>query len=114
MTDRRDEGKVSAIPMVRNTCKDVKPDIWLHCGQPRISAKCQRATRRLARRRRDTRRLRCNPKLLYNQWSLPGAGMAELADAQDLGSCGRKVVEVQVLFPAPLLFSVSLDNPNDQ
>jgi hypothetical protein len=29
------------------------------------------------------------------------AGVAELADAQDLGSCGRKVVEVQVLSPAP-------------
>lgn len=26
--------------------------------------------------------------------------MAELADAQDSGSCGRKVVEVQVLSPA--------------
>src|SRR6185503_4670374 len=28
------------------------------------------------------------------------AGVAELADAQDSGSCGRKVVEVQVLSPA--------------
>ena len=28
------------------------------------------------------------------------AGVAELADAQDLGSCGRKVVEVQVLSSA--------------
>lgn len=32
MTDRRDEGKVSAIPMVRNTCKDVKPDICCIVG----------------------------------------------------------------------------------
>ena len=29
------------------------------------------------------------------------AGMAELADAQDLGSCGN-TVQVQVLLPAPL------------
>ena len=27
--------------------------------------------------------------------------MAELADAQDLGSCGLKTVEVQILSPAP-------------
>lgn len=69
MTDRRDEGKASAIPMVRNTCKDVKPDISLACivGSLRSAPKCQTVTRRLARRRRDTRRLRCNPKLLYNQ-----------------------------------------------
>lgn len=32
--------------------------------------------------------------------------MAELADAQDSGSCGRKVVEVQVLLPA--LISLAL------
>ena len=32
------------------------------------------------------------------------AGVAELADAQDLGSCGLKAVEVQVLSPAPHLF----------
>lgn len=31
------------------------------------------------------------------------AGVAELADAQDSGSCGRKVVKVQVLSPALLL-----------
>ena len=31
------------------------------------------------------------------------AGVAELADAQDLGSCGLKTVEVQVLSPAPSL-----------
>jgi len=30
-----------------------------------------------------------------------GAGVAELADAQDLGSCGVTPVEVQVLSPAP-------------
>ena len=29
------------------------------------------------------------------------AGMAELADALDSGSSGRKAVQVQVLFPAP-------------
>src|SRR6202023_1859441 len=29
------------------------------------------------------------------------AGVAELADAQDLGSCGRKVVGVQIPPPAP-------------
>ena len=32
---------------------------------------------------------------------LQRAGVAELADAQDLGSCGLKTVEVQVLSPAP-------------
>jgi hypothetical protein len=30
--------------------------------------------------------------------------VAELADAQDLGSCGLKTVEVQILSPAPYLF----------
>ncbi len=30
------------------------------------------------------------------------AGVAELADAQDLGSCGRKAVQVQLLSPAPM------------
>ncbi len=29
------------------------------------------------------------------------AGMAELADALDSGSSGRKTVQVQILFPAP-------------
>ena len=29
------------------------------------------------------------------------AGMAELADALDSGSSGRKAVQVQILFPAP-------------
>jgi hypothetical protein len=32
---------------------------------------------------------------------LERAGVAELADAQDLGSCGLKTVEVQILSPAP-------------
>ena len=32
---------------------------------------------------------------------LAHAGVAELADAQDLGSCGVTPVEVQVLSPAP-------------
>jgi hypothetical protein len=36
---------------------------------------------------------------------LPGAGVAELADAQDLGSCGVTPVEVQVLSPAPIVLS---------
>src|SRR3974390_2841509 len=36
-------------------------------------------------------------------WNSPGAGVAELADAQDLGSCGVTPVEVQVLSPAPNL-----------
>lgn len=31
----------------------------------------------------------------------PGAGVAELADAQDLGSCGRKAVGVQIPPSAP-------------
>ena len=30
------------------------------------------------------------------------AGMAELADALDSGSNGRKAVQVQVLLPAPI------------
>ena len=37
------------------------------------------------------------PSIIY----LAGAGVAELADAQDLGSCGVTPVEVQVLSPAP-------------
>ena len=36
-----------------------------------------------------------------------GAGVAELADAQDLGSCGVTPVEVQVLSPAPIFWSLS-------
>ena len=31
----------------------------------------------------------------------PNAGMAELADAHDSGSCARTSLQVQVLFPAP-------------
>ena len=38
---------------------------------------------------------------LYNECIRLGAGVAELADAQDLGSCGLKTVEVQILSPAP-------------
>jgi hypothetical protein len=38
---------------------------------------------------------------LYNEQVSLGAGVAELADAQDLGSCGVTPVEVQVLSPAP-------------
>ena len=34
------------------------------------------------------------------------AGVAELADAQDLGSCGLKTVEVQILSPAPHFFKI--------
>jgi hypothetical protein len=49
----------------------------------------------------------------YRRYSGPGAipgiivsvgttaGVAELADAQDLGSCGRKAVKVQILSSAP-------------
>ena len=36
------------------------------------------------------------------------AGMAELADALDSGSNGRKAVQVQVLLPAPSLNSLNL------
>jgi hypothetical protein len=36
--------------------------------------------------------------LLFNKLALD-AGVAELADAQDLGSCGLKTVEVQILSP---------------
>jgi hypothetical protein len=36
------------------------------------------------------------------------AGVAELADAQDSGSCGRKVVEVRLLSPALLRLQVVL------
>ena len=43
---------------------------------------------------------------LYNQ-AFTGAEVAELADAQDLGSCGRKVVEVQVLSSALIFDLVS-------
>jgi hypothetical protein len=36
------------------------------------------------------------------------AGVAELADAQDLGSCGRKALGVQVPPPAPSFLRYSL------
>jgi hypothetical protein len=39
------------------------------------------------------------------------AGVAELADAQDLGSCGLKTVEVRVLSPAPSKFATILVIP---
>ncbi len=45
---------------------------------------------------------------MYNQ-AFAGAEVAELADAQDLGSCGRKVVEVQVLSSA-LIFPYGSSN----
>ena len=49
------------------------------------------------------------PSIIY----LASAGVAELADAQDLGSCGVTPVEVQVLSPAPnfedFLFVVSFE-----
>ena len=40
---------------------------------------------------------------LYNGFAAHFAGVAELADAQDLGSCGVTPVEVQILSPAPCL-----------
>ena len=47
-------------------------------------------------------------RIFYLDWCVYikdcGAGVAELADAQDLGSCGLKTVEVQILSPAPGLF----------
>src|SRR6266481_9389862 len=39
---------------------------------------------------------------LYKRECCHDAGVAELADAQDLGSCGLKTVEVQILSPAPM------------
>jgi hypothetical protein len=44
--------------------------------------------------------------LLFNELAR-FAGVAELADAQDLGSCGLKTVEVQVLSPAPITIRYS-------
>jgi hypothetical protein len=41
--------------------------------------------------------------MIQSKW----AGVAELADAQDLGSCGVTPVEVQVLSPAPTLVARS-------
>ena len=37
----------------------------------------------------------------------PSAGMAELADAHDSGSCARTCLQVQVLFPAPSALTIS-------
>ena len=45
-------------------------------------------------------RQRTNP-LRYNDFPCY-AEVAELADAQDLGSCGREAVEVQILSSAEL------------
>ena len=36
----------------------------------------------------------------------PSAGMAELADAHDSGSCARTCLQVQVLFPAPSALTI--------
>ena len=44
------------------------------------------------------------PKRIANEY----AGMAELADALDSGSNGRKAVQVQVLLPAPY-WNASID-----
>ena len=41
----------------------------------------------------------CPP--LHSSRNAPFAGMAELADAHDSGSCVRSYMQVQVLFPAP-------------
>ena len=43
--------------------------------------------------------------LLFNKLALD-AGVAELADAQDLGSCGLKTVEVQILSPEHRLYRI--------
>ncbi len=42
-----------------------------------------------------------NPVSSANKLKFKYAVVAELADAQDSGSCGRKLVEVQVLSTAP-------------
>ena len=42
----------------------------------------------------------CRTRRLYNGCAVHAAGVAELADAQDLGSCGRKAVGVQLPPPA--------------
>ena len=40
----------------------------------------------------------------YNDFSGKHAGVAELADALDLGSSGSIPLEVQILSPAPLIY----------
>lgn len=40
------------------------------------------------------------PLDLFDALAFPAAGVAELADARDLGSRDRKVVQVQLLSPA--------------
>ena len=45
----------------------------------------------------------CPPQTKLDVIIVADAGVAELADAADLGSVDRKVVEVQVLSPAPSL-----------
>src|SRR5216684_7357441 len=45
----------------------------------------------------------CTAHRLYNGCAVHPAGVAELADAQDLGSCGRKAVGVQLPPSAPYL-----------
>ena len=49
----------------------------------------------------------CPPKVLLSAEKAPSAGMAELADAHDSGSCVLTDMQVQVLFPAPKPFSES-------
>ncbi len=43
--------------------------------------------------------------LLIPRYNRPDAGVAELVDAEDLKSPGRKAVQVRVLPPAPFTFS---------
>src|SRR6267143_6275056 len=43
---------------------------------------------------------------IYNEFAVHPAGVAELADAQDLGSCGRKAVGVRLPPSAPNLVSL--------
>ena len=76
-----------------------------HLGMPPA---CNRTTQRKAHSQlhqiRAARKLHPGAISLHNQVVASRAGVAELADAQDLGSCGVTPVEVQVLSPAPPLF----------
>jgi hypothetical protein len=45
--------------------------------------------------------------ILLTKYSDSHAVVAELADAQDSGSCERKLVEVQVLSTAPIILSMT-------